>query len=368
MSKYFSTWMMAIIALFSFFTNELIAQNSKKTENVVLILIDGYRWQELFRGAEKSLLADKRFNSEDSIARFKKYWDEDPLVRRKKLMPFTWEYIARHGQIYGNRDYDNLVEVTNPYWISYPGRAELYSGFVDSSIQKNSHPNNSNINVLEFIHRQKGFEGSVAAFVCWRPAGLALNKENAGFLINVPWEDVKGEKLTDAQKLANELQHYAPLVFGYGERLDFAVYALASTYIMANHPRFTYIDLGDTDEYAHAGQYDKYLDDIFNIDRMIGNLWNSMQADAFYKDKTTFIIVTDHGRGEGDQWTDHYHTVPHSGETWAMILGPDSKALGEVKTPGRIYQNQFAATMARLLNLEYTANGRAGMPVESMMR
>lgn len=83
MSKYFSTWMMAIIALFSFFTNELIAQNSKKTENVVLILIDGYRWQELFRGAEKSLLADKRFNSEDSIARFKKYWDEDPLVRRK---------------------------------------------------------------------------------------------------------------------------------------------------------------------------------------------------------------------------------------------------------------------------------------------
>ncbi len=368
MNKRISTRLLAIITLISFFGNGIIAQNKNKTENVVLILIDGYRWQELFRGAEKSLLADKSFNSEDSTARFKKYWDEDPMVRRKKLMPFTWDYIATHGQIYGNRDLGNLVEVTNPYWISYPGRAELYSGFVDPSIKSNGHPNNPNINVLEYIHNQKGFKGSVAAFVCWRPAGLALNMENASFLVNVPWDDVKGDKLTEAQKLANELQHYAPLVFGYGERLDFAVYGLASSYIKANHPRVTYIDLGDTDEYAHEGHYDKYLDDIHNIDKMIGNLWHSMQADEFYKGKTTFVIVTDHGRGEGNEWIDHYHTIPHSGETWAMILGPESKALGEVKTPGKIYQNQFAATIARLLNLEYTAEGRAGKPVESMIR
>jgi len=39
------------------------AQREHKTKNVVVILIDGYRWQELFKGADFDLLSDKKYNT-----------------------------------------------------------------------------------------------------------------------------------------------------------------------------------------------------------------------------------------------------------------------------------------------------------------
>ena len=345
------------VALFTF--SGTYAQSKTKTKNVVVILIDGYRWQELFKGADPELLNSSKCNGKDSLQRFKDYWASDDQERRKKLMPFTWNYIATHGQIYGNRELGNKVNVANPYWISYPGRAETLSGFVDTAINSNGYGNNSNGNVLEFLHKQKGFEGRVVTFACWDATGRCLNKENSRMLINVPWEDITGDHLTPIETLANEMQHFMPKVFGYEERLDAEVYALAKAYISVHHPKVTYLDFGDTDEYAHAGEYDKYLLDIHNLDGIIENLWHMMQADPFYKNNTTFFIVPDHGRGVGDQWTDHGSGTPHSSETWFMAMGPDTKPLGEMRTNEQLYQTQFAKTIASFLGFNYTVPGKA---------
>lgn len=45
----------ALTIFFSAIFYNSYTQSKNKTENVVLILIDGYRWQELFEGADKSL-------------------------------------------------------------------------------------------------------------------------------------------------------------------------------------------------------------------------------------------------------------------------------------------------------------------------
>lgn len=42
---------------------------------------------------------------------------------------------------------------------------------------------------------------------------------------------------------------------------------------------------------------------------MIEELWNYVQSDPFYKDQTTIIVTTDHGRGNGNEWTDHNDEV-----------------------------------------------------------
>ena len=94
-------------------------------------------------------------------------------------------------------------------------------------------------------------------------------------LINVPWEDIKADHLTQPEILANEMQHFLPKIFGEEERLDAEVYALAKSYIAVNHPKVTYIDFGDTDEYAHEGKYESYLLDIHNLDAMMGKLWGN---------------------------------------------------------------------------------------------
>lgn len=224
-----------LLLAFTLVVANAYAQKNYKTKNVVLILIDGYRWQELFKGANFDLLNNRKFNSEDSLQRLKKYWSEDVTERRKKLMPFTWNYIAAHGQLYGNRDLGNEVNVKNPYWISYPGRAEVLSGFVDNAINSNSYPNNSNPNILEFLNQQKEYHDKIATFACWRATGRCLNPEKYGLMVNVPWQDITGEHLTETEKLANEMQHYIPEIFGDDERLDANVYALAKAYILANH-------------------------------------------------------------------------------------------------------------------------------------
>ncbi len=329
------------------------AQTTPNDQNMVIILIDGYRWEEMFRGAELDLLQNPKFNSMDSLKRMKDFWSDDSHARREKLMPFTWNFISKNGQLYGNRDQGNNVNVKNPYWISYPGRAEIMSGFVDSAISSNNYKNNENINVLEFLHQQKNYAGKVASFVCWVPAGKNLNKDKTSMLVNIPWEDVHGAHLSNEQILANELQHISPKILGDGERLDFEVYALAKSYINANQPKVIYIDFGDTDEYAHAGAYNKYLEDIHNIDAMIEKLWNLVQADPFYKNKTSFLIFPDHGRGVGNEWTDHGSDVMHSNETWFAAWGPGIKPLGEMKGPGQIYQTQYASTIAKLLGFDY---------------
>lgn len=357
------------LLVFAFFMlNGSHAQDHTKTKNVVVILIDGYRWQELFKGADFDLLTDKKYNAGDSLQRMKKYWSENVNERRKKLMPFTWNHIAVNGQLYGNRDLGNKVNVANPYWVSYPGRAEVLSGFVDSAINSNEYPDNPNMNVLAFLNKQKGFKDKVVTFACWDATGRCINPEKFGLMVNVPWQDIKADHLTEAEELANEMQHFFPKVFGYEERLDASVYALAKAYIQAKHPKVTYIDFGDPDEYAHAGQYEKYLDDIFNLDAMIGNLWQMMQKDPFYKNNTTFLILPDHGRGIGAQWTDHGSGTPHSDETWFMAMGPDTKPLGEMKMNEQIFQTQYAKTVAAFLGFDYKVEDKqTGSVIKSVL-
>src|SRR5688500_2442263 len=79
-----------------------------KTKNVIVISLDGYRWRELFEGADSALLFNKKY-TKDSAWTVQKYWAATSTERRGKLMPFTWSYIAKHGQIYGNRTLGNYV-------------------------------------------------------------------------------------------------------------------------------------------------------------------------------------------------------------------------------------------------------------------
>ncbi|WP_373397472.1 hypothetical protein V8V91_23390 [Algoriphagus halophilus] len=58
-----------------------------KTEHVVLITLDGMRWQEVFKGAD-SLLVDDTGMIESPGSLLKDFWDTDPLKRREMLLPF----------------------------------------------------------------------------------------------------------------------------------------------------------------------------------------------------------------------------------------------------------------------------------------
>src|ERR1700759_3002968 len=100
---------------------------SHKTENIIIVTLDGMRWQEIFGGVDSSLLNNPKYTHEKKRIT-QALWDEDAGERRKKLLPFLWTTVAQHGQLYGNRNIGNEVNNANPYWFSYPGYNEIFTG------------------------------------------------------------------------------------------------------------------------------------------------------------------------------------------------------------------------------------------------
>src|SRR5437879_9206715 len=88
------------------------AQNHR-TQNIVVATLDGFRWQELYRGADSSLINSKFTETRAEVR--KKFWAETPEDRRKLLMPFFWSTLEEQGQLYGDRDEGNKDEVANKY-------------------------------------------------------------------------------------------------------------------------------------------------------------------------------------------------------------------------------------------------------------
>src|SRR5688572_28100094 len=66
--------------------------------NVILVVTDGLRWQEVFTGADSALVfGDARALGGDTSAMRSRFWGATPEERRAALMPFLWSTIAGNG-------------------------------------------------------------------------------------------------------------------------------------------------------------------------------------------------------------------------------------------------------------------------------
>ena len=331
--------------------------SAQKTENIIIVTTDGLRWQEVFKGLDTALANDKSFNQGDSAYIYKKYADVNFAASRKKIMPFLWSEIASKGQIYGNRDLGNKVDVSNPYWFSYPGYSEIMTGNVDVAINSNSHKANPNANVLEFLNQQSKLKGKVNAFGAWDAFDRILNEKRSGFPVISAFDNVGGNKPTGSQKLLNEMRNNSYKPFHEDECLDVFTHYQAWDELKTNKPKVLYVAYGETDEWAHHGDYRSYLDAANQVDKWIGELWNFIQNDPQYKNKTTILITVDHGRGDKikKQWRDHGADVEGASEIWFAAIGPEIAPKGEMKTETQLYQKQIAQTIAKIMGYTFAA-------------
>lgn len=322
----------------------------RRTENVLIVGWDGVRWQEIFAGVDSALMNDPNFTKRAGSMRAQ-FWSDTVEVRRKKLFPFFWSTLAQDGQLYGNRNLGNKVDVANPYNITGPGFTETLVGFVDSSINSNNKVLDKNTNVLEFINNQKAYKGKVAVFAMSNLFDYILNKQRSGLMISCDTDEV--QRPDKEFTLLNEMQQAAPKPFG--ERPDILTYFQAKEYLKLYRPRVMYLEMGETDDYAHAGSYDFYVSTLHSQEQLIASLWAYIQSIPQYKDKTTLLIACDHGRGGKvkGQWTGHGPHIPDSKDIFVLAMGPDTPAMGEVATDSQLWQGQISATIARFLGLEY---------------
>jgi len=337
------------------FIISVIYSAAQKTENIIIITTDGFRWQEVFKGMDSTIANNSNYYEGDSSYIFKTYWDNDETARRKKLMPFLWSTIDYHGQIYGNRFLGNKVNNANPYWFSYPGYSEIMTGFADTTINSNDFPANHNITVMEFFNQQAKLKGKVAAFGAWDAFDRILNEKRSGIPVINAFDMTGGKNPNANERLINAMLKDSYKPFGEVECLDVFTHYAALEYLKTKKPKVLYISYGETDEWAHHAMYKSYLNAAKQVDDWIKQIWTFIQSDPQYKNKTSLFITTDHGRGDinKNQWTDHGQDVEDASQIWFAVMGPEIAAKGEMKNSMQLYQDQFAQTFAQLMGYTY---------------
>ena len=82
-----------------------------------------------------------------------------------------------------------------------------------------------------------------------------------------------------------------------GVRHDSFTFAAALDYVREAPPRVLYLGLGETDDWAHDGRYDRVLQSLQTVDGYLRTLWTWLQAQDDYRDRTALVVTVDHGRG-----------------------------------------------------------------------
>jgi len=325
-----------------------------RTQNVVLIVSDGLRWQEVFQGADPLLLEAKNGGSWVEPADLKRrYWRATPEERRELIFPFLWGTVAKQGQLFGNRTLGSDAHVTNGRAFSYPGYNEMSVGFPNPDINSNDFGPNPNVSVFEWLNQSAELAGRVAVYGTWATYAAIFNESRSHLIMQAGW--TPPPRSGDASKDALLARLFATTTrFDEEDVGNSFLQVELLDYVRTGKPRVLFVGYGETDNWAHQGRYDLVLESAHRTDAFVRELWDTMQAMPQYRGTTTFIITADHGRGSGPvQWKEHGVEEKGSENVWIAVIGPDTPVLGERKNVAPVTQAQIAATVAAFVGKDY---------------
>lgn len=315
---------------------------ARDKHNVILVVADGLRWQEVFRGADSLIMlghADQL--GPDAAAVRQRWWRPSVHERRRTLMPFLWNTVAREGQLIGNRDAASRVSVTNGMNFSYPGYNELLTGRPDGRIDRNDYGPNPNVTVFEWMNGRDDLRGHVAVVGAWDAFEDIFNVDRSGL----------------------------PLHASRADPIDRRSHLAALRFLRERQPRALFVAYVETDDAAHSGRYDQLLDRAHDVDRYLAELWRFVQSHPRYRGRTTLIVTADHGRGRTPaDWMHHGEKVAGAHETWVVVIGPLTRASGVHRGGYSAALAQVAATVAASMRLDYRgSSARAARPIPGVV-
>jgi hypothetical protein len=327
-------------------------------QSVILITLDGVRTEEIFGGLDVEILTStlrEKQQVEDHPAH-KRYWADSPEARREKLMPFFWGTLMReHGSVAGNARLGSSVTLTNTHRFSYPGYSEILLGEAhDDAIKSNDPIRNPYSTVLEEVQsRLKLSADQVAAFTSWDVFDAIVEHTRGSLTVNAGFEPF--ESADPIVQELSRLQTETPTPWN-SVRHDVYTFRFAMAHLKSARPRMMYLALGETDDWAHDGRYDRVLGALERTDGYLRELWTWLQADPQYQGRTHILITTDHGRGRTvKDWRDHGAKVEGAQDVWIALVSPSMARRGEWRDHTPLRTNQVAATLAGWMGVDWVA-------------
>lgn len=254
--------------------------------SVILVTIDGVRWQEIFLGADPAL-ADRA-----ALPR-------GEARSARSLTPHLHRLFFDQGAVLGDPRVGERFVASGPRYVSLPGYVEMMTGAPSGCRGNDCEP--SLPWVLPGEHARRA-PGGAAVFASWERVARALPASTQGLVLRAGRE--RGED--------------APPYPGHGEyRPDRRTAASAIEHLIRHEPRFLWVALGDTDEWAHRGDYRGYVEALRAADSFVGELSAHLAEMGDYGARTAVLVTTDHGRDAG--FTDHGGS--DSAGVWLMARG-----------------------------------------------
>lgn len=113
-----------------------------------------------------------------------------------------------------------------------------------------------------------------------------------------------------------------------GYRPDITTFERSLEILERDKPNLVLINFRQPDSWGHAGNYQKYLETMKNTDEYIYRIFQYIQTNAHYKDKTTIFVTNDHGRhldGRKDGFVSHGDNCEGCRHINCFAYGPDFK-------------------------------------------
>ena len=299
---------------------------------VVLVTLDGARTEEMFGGLDlavlKSTLGAKQTAETQPV--YRRFWAPTAEARREKLMPFFWGTLMReHGSIAGNRALKSVVSLTNRHWFSYPGYSEILVGAAHDDVIKSNDRGPESVSDGPRVHSEEDGRRPERRRALWVVERLQRHRRIA----RGSGDDQCRLRSVRVRESCGRAAERAAVsdADAVGLRAPRRLYTrLALSHLATYRPRVLYLALGETDDWAHDGRYDRVLEAYARSDAYLKELWDWLQSQSDYRGRTSLLITTDHGRGRTPtDWKDHGDKHQGSGDTWVAFVSPDWTKRGE---------------------------------------
>lgn len=336
------------------------------TQNIILVTLDGVRTQEFFSGMDETIAASEEDSGIDEIDVVRKrYWRPTPEARREALMPQFWHTLAPLGVVLGNKARGSSVQVRNDQWFSYPGYSEILTGRPQPEVRSNDIVRYPHVTVLQYLRRKLELGPTqVAQIGSWDGFEMAASSVDDAFYMSGAYDLVPAPLSTPEMDQLGSLRKEVMELWEEGSN-DVLTTRIALAFLRKHQPHVLWLGLSQSDDWAHARRYDRLLDYLHLADTLLAELWSTLQSIDQYRDKTTLIVTTDHGRGlTPKNWTDHDAGIEGSEDIWIVVIGPDTPHVGEIGPTPTVHQSDIAATAVQMLGLDYRDfDADAGPPI-----
>jgi hypothetical protein len=280
--------------------------------NVVLVTLDGVRWQEIFTGADPA-------------------WADGAFLPRgdartaRGLTPNLHRLFFDQGTVLGDPQVGEPFAASGPNFVSLPGYVEIMTGAVSGCFGNECEPRIGW--AVAGAAARSTPDSSAAVFASWERIDRTVPAHTVGLTVHA------GRGAGDE----------APPYPGIGEYLpDLRTAPRAIDYLVHHRPRFMWVALGDTDEWAHRRDYRGYIEALHFADDFIGELVEHLADMGDYGAHTSIFVTTDHGR-DPDFCN---HGSPASSGVWLMARGGAVVKRGVVPLAHTRHLRDIAPTMA----------------------